>query len=62
MEGLVNEFFCDFRSVGIGGVDEVDAGGYGSAKDRMRVVAALRLSPGPFADEAHGSVTKAMSG
>jgi|ERR1700727_2334568 hypothetical protein len=61
MEGLVDEFLCDFRAIGVSRVDEVDAFRNGSAKNSLSVFTILRFSPCSFAYQAHGSVTEAMN-
>ena len=62
MEGLVDEFLCDFRAVRVSRVDEVDAFRDGSAENSLSVLTILRFAPCSFAYQAHGSVTEAMDG
>ncbi len=59
IERLGDEFFGDHRTVSVGGVEQGDAQFDGAAQHIAGIFAVGWLTPGAFADEAHGAVAKA---
>src|SRR5215471_9274321 len=60
MQRLIDEALAHFRSVGIGGVDEVDAKLDRAAQHPARLGRIPRLAPDARAGETHGAETHAV--
>jgi hypothetical protein len=60
MQRLLDEALAHFGSVGISGIDEVNAEFHCSAQYPARLDRILRLTPDAGASEAHGAETHAV--
>src|SRR5262245_7780043 len=59
---LGNQLFADVRTIGVRGIDEVNAQLYGTPKDSQSSGAVPGWSPDPLACNAHSSEAKTMDG
>src|SRR5215467_6811043 len=57
-----NQLFADMRTIGVRGIDKVDAQLYGTSKDGQRSSAVPGWSPDPLTCNTHSSEAKAMDG
>ena len=62
VEGFGDDVFRDEWAVGVGGVDEVDAEGDGSAEYVAHLFAVGGFSPCAFVDQTHGSEAEPVDG
>jgi hypothetical protein len=62
VQGPANEALGDLWAVSVGGIDESDSKLDGAAENAAGFIGILRLSPRPFADETHRSVTESVDG
>src|SRR3981189_1997360 len=60
IERFRDQTLADLRTVGVGGIDEVDAQFEGSAQHTLALFAILRFAPDAGTGEAHGAKTESI--